>query len=101
MFGFLRSLVGMNERSSVAADRVASALEGLASDLEGVRASVRQRLGLDVPAPVQLPEVITPPTAPPVVQDDANHVIENGTAETPANGKARQRGEKGRFLPAS
>jgi hypothetical protein len=47
MFGFLKRLFGMADRTDRAGDRIALAMEELADDLEAVRAAVRQRLGLD------------------------------------------------------
>jgi hypothetical protein len=47
MLGFLKRLLFGFDRSEKATDRIGNALEGLADDLEEVRAAVRRRLGLD------------------------------------------------------
>jgi hypothetical protein len=78
MFNFIRKLFGGLDRSEAAAERVALAVEGLAEDLEGLRARVRQRLGLDAPAGPAAPEA---PEA----------VAELPAVEAHANGRARKR----------
>jgi hypothetical protein len=96
MLNFLKSLLGMSDRATITADRAAAAIEGLADDLETVRASVRQRLGLVAPPPVQF---MTTAPAVPVPADT------NGTASEPPvesnNTNGRKRGAGGRFVAAS
>jgi hypothetical protein len=56
MLKFLARLFGAADRVEVASDRLALAVEGIASDLESVRAALRERLGLDsLPAVPALP----------------------------------------------
>ena len=63
MFGFLKSLLGFSDRAQAASERAATALEGLADDLEAVRGIVRERLGLvQAEEPAQLPAKIVQPT---------------------------------------
>ncbi len=47
MFGWIKRLFLGMDRAEVAAERIALAVEGIADDLEAVRASMRQRFGLD------------------------------------------------------
>jgi hypothetical protein len=56
MLKFLGRLFGAADRVESASDRLALAVEGIASDLESVRAALRERLGLDsLPAVPALP----------------------------------------------
>jgi hypothetical protein len=49
MLTFLKSLLGMADRVTVANERIATAQEDIASMLEGVRDTLRERLGYTVP----------------------------------------------------
>jgi hypothetical protein len=53
--GWLKRLFGILDRGDAAAERVAVALEGIAGDLEEVRARLRQRFGLEDAAPAAVP----------------------------------------------
>lgn len=68
MLNFLKSLFGMTSRANAAADRVALALEGLADDMEAVRARVRDHFGLGEPD-------ASPPA---LTEDTADHANGNG-----------------------
>jgi hypothetical protein len=48
MLTFLKSLLGMADRVAVANERIATAQEDIASMLEGVRDTLRERLGYTV-----------------------------------------------------
>jgi hypothetical protein len=64
MLKFLGKLFGAADRVESASDRLALAVEGIASDLESVRAALRDRFGLDA-----LPATAVP--ALPVPEDNA------------------------------
>jgi hypothetical protein len=79
MLSFIRKLFGSMDRGEAASERVAVALEGLAEDVERVRAALRERLGVAelsaaspalpalpaLPAPVvEIPAVAVPAEEP-------------------------------------
>ncbi len=45
--GWLKRLFGGMDRSEAASERIATALEGMAADLEAARDALRQRLGIE------------------------------------------------------
>jgi hypothetical protein len=83
MFGWLKNIFGMADRTEKAADRIAETMEALADDLQLVRKALRQRVGLeDADGPV-LPSVAASVPG-----------IENHTDATDA--PARRNGRKAR-----
>jgi hypothetical protein len=60
MLKFLGRLFGAADRVEVASDRLALAVEGIADDLEKLRASLRDRLGLDSPPATAVPALPAP-----------------------------------------
>ena len=95
--GWLKNLLGWTDRATVAGARISDALEGLASDIEMMRAGVRGVLGIDASewaeavavAPATLP--CLPSALLPSAPVDTDKFDAVATATAPANGKKRSR----------